>query len=206
MNQMSKALERTQEIYELYAKDYDIQRDKSLFEKKYLDIFLNELKRSPKVLDLGCGTGEPIGRYLEQRDAILYGADYSHAMLEIFRSRFPSAESFFVDMRNLRLSKKFDGIISWGAFFHLTIVQQRKVLPVLCDSLNEGGVLLLTIGDREGEVLGQVAGQSVYHASLSPLNYSQIISENGMSLLLLETNLKDCKGHSILLAKKNQNK
>ena len=33
------------------------------------------------------------------------------------------------DMRNLQLDDVFDGIISWDGLFHLTVAEQRELVP-----------------------------------------------------------------------------
>lgn len=192
---------KTQNVYEENASQYDEERGKSLFEKSYLDKFLNLLPNS-SVLDLGCGAGEPIARYLIEKGCKITGADYSENMLDICKERFPDHRWIFADMRDLKLESKYDGIISWGAFFHLNQEQQRECLPILCQSLNESGILLITVGHIEGEVLGTVAGNKVYHSSLSKNEYTSILEENGLSVIEFNLEDPDCAGFSVFIAKK----
>ena len=200
---LKKAYEQTQSIYVENAKEYDEQRDKSLFEKIYLEKFLSHLPENSSLLDLGCGAGEPIAKFLIENGHKVTGFDYSAPMLDLARSRFPTHEWIQGDMRQLGLEKKYDGIVSWGAFFHLNIKEQRQALPQVLSALKENGVVMITVGHDEGEVLGKVNGKDVYHSSLSKKEYTQILNDHDCEVL--EFNLQDleCHGFSIFLAKKN---
>ena len=52
-------------VYKSYDKmfnQFDEQRSQDLFEKPYLELAISYLKHDAKILDLGCGMGQPIGR------------------------------------------------------------------------------------------------------------------------------------------------
>ncbi len=49
--------------YDKMFKWFDATRSRELFEKPYLDLAISYLKPNAKILDLGCGMGEPIGKY-----------------------------------------------------------------------------------------------------------------------------------------------
>lgn len=194
--------EQTQKIYEDYAEEYDEKRNRDLFEKSYLDKMISFLGEGTSVLDLGCGAGEPIARYLIEKGLNVTGLDYSHKMLSLCKERFPKHQWIYGDMRDLKGERSYDAIISWGAFFHLTIDQQRDALPKICNLLKPNGILLVTVGHGEGEVTGTVAGQKVYHASLSKEEYERVLRENNLEII--EFNLQDpeCHGFSVLLGRK----
>ena len=100
------------------------------------------------------------------------------------------------------LDRAFDGILSWNGFFHLSPQEQRVALPRIADHLNPGGPLLLTIGPEAGEVMGAVAGECVYHASLAPSEYAAILHSCDVSVIAFAAKDTDCGDHSILLARK----
>lgn len=193
---------QTQSVYQEHATTYDSQRDKSLFERLYLDQLLQRIQPTRSVLDLGCGAGEPIARYLIEQNCRLTGVDYAPAMIDFCKQRFPQHNWFVGDMRKPDFPESYDAIISWGAFFHLTPDQQRSSLPVLCQTLKPRGLLLITVGHMAGEVTGTVAGKQVYHSSLSKQEYTEILEAH--ELQVLEFNLADenCRGFSVFLAQK----
>ena len=190
----------TRETYEAHALAYDRQRTKKLFEKDWLDRFVACLPAGGTVLDIGCGAGEPISQYLFEKGFNLTGVDSSPTMIALSRSRLPEGEWLEQDMRNLSLSRSFDGLLGWDSFFHLNPHEQRSTLDLFCQHLNPDGALLLTIGHEAGEVLGFVNGQRVYHSSLDPGEYEQILLAAGFSQVTIVLRDKKCGEHSVLLA------
>lgn len=190
------------DVYESRAAQYDRERSRALYEARWLTRFADGLPRGGRVLDLGCGAGEPIASWLIGEGFRLTGMDRAAAMLDIARSRWPDGDWRQGDMRGLDLADRFDGIIAWDSFFHLTPDEQRDCLPALARHLNPNGTLILTVGPDMGETTGQVAGQTVYHASLSPAEYAVILERNGMRLSGFLAQDPDCNLHSVLMARK----
>ena len=188
-------------VYESNAKEFDEQRSKQLFERTWLDKFTSLLEKNSHILDVGCGSGEPIAKYLIELGMRIVGVDYSKGMIELAKKRYPEHNWIVGDMCELNLSEKFDALISWNAFFHLTHEEQRKVIPLFAKSLRPNGLLMLTIGHDEGEVYGAVNGKSVYHSSLSIEEYQNILVKYNIEIIEFKLNDPTCQGHSILLAK-----
>lgn len=196
----SKIHSRTIQIYESEALHWDKDRSRSLFEREWLDRFLNLLPSKGSVLDVGCGAGEPITAYVQSKGFFVTGVDTSPTLLKICETRIPSAELLLMDMRKLELNKKFDGIIAWDSFFHLNQSEQREVLPLFLKHLKPQGSMLLTVGPRAGEVLGTVGREQVYHSSLSSDEYKAILSGGGLSTIEIEYEDPKCGLHTVLLA------
>jgi 2-polyprenyl-3-methyl-5-hydroxy-6-metoxy-1,4-benzoquinol methylase len=171
-----------------------------LFERAWLDRFVARLRPGGRVLDAGCGAGEPIAAYLIDKGFDLTGVDASERMLDLCRSRFPGASWRRMDLRRLDLGSSFDGIISWDASFHLTQDEQRGFLRRCAELLTPGGALMLTIGHEAGEVLGVVEGEAVYHASLAAEAYREALEALGFCRIRMMLQDEDCDEHSVLLA------
>ena len=191
---------RTIDVYEKQASAWDEQRPKVFFEKKWLDRFVAFLPPGGEVLDAGCGAGVPIAQYLFEQNFQVTGVDAAPTMVRMSASRFPQGKWLVMDIRSLALAQRFDGIVGWDSFFHLDPAEQRSTLAAFCRHLRPNGALLLTIGDKAGEVLGVVAGQQVYHASLDPAEYEEILRSAGFAEVTIVLRDKDCGGHSLLLA------
>ena len=103
-------------------------------EADWLDRFQALLPTSPTVLDLGCGAGEPIGRYLLERGCRLTGVDSAPEMIAICEHHLPQQAWRVADMRSLSLGQAFDGIVAWDSFFHLCHDDQRRMFhfPPAC--------------------------------------------------------------------------
>lgn len=195
---------RTSDVYEEHAAAWDEQRPRVFFEKDWIDRFVDGLPSGGRVLDVGCGAGLPISRYLIEQGFEVTGVDSSPKMIEISRSRMAEATWLVMDMRNLTLTTRFDGIVSWDAFFHLTPNEQRSTIRRFCRHLDPGGSMLLTIGDQAGEVLGWVNGERVYHSSLDPSEYRETLEAAGFENVELSLRDARCGEHSILVASNYQ--
>ena len=192
----------TRAVYDRQAEAYDSARSRSFFEARWLATFGDALPRSGKVLDLGCGAGEPIAAWLKGEGFRLTGADFSEPMLEIARKRWPDGDWRVADMRTLDLGEAFDGIVAWDSFFHLTPDEQRETIPRLAQHLLPGGRLMVTVGAQAGEVTGTVGGESVYHASLSPAEYAQRLEDAGLAMTAFMAEDPRADYHTVLMAKK----
>lgn len=191
---------RTQAVYDDHAVGYDNRRSKVLFEQPWLDRFLAKMPTAPDVLDLGCGTGDPIDRYLLSSGCKVTGMDNAAAMLDVARGKFPEADWLLGDMRQLDLQRRFDGVLSWDGFFHLSRQEQAATIPRLASHVREGGALLVTIGHVDGEVTGTVEGATVYHSSLAIEAYTDILKQSGFQTIEHTLEDPDCAFHSVLLA------
>jgi SAM-dependent methyltransferase len=188
-------------VYEAKAGAFDRLRSRALFERPWLERFLALVSTGAPILDLGCGTGEPIARHLIAAGHPVTGVDASEAMLAIARDRFPDAEWLHADMRGLDLGRRFGGIVAWDSFFHLARDDQRAMFPVFARHLAPGGALLFTSGPQEGEAVGEVDGAPIYHASLSPSAYAGLLEANGLAVRAFVAEDADCDRHTVWLAR-----
>ncbi len=202
MTEPTASAELTKGVYDRQAATYDAQRSRALFEARWLARFTRCLAPGGRVLDLGCGTGEPIARWFRTEGFAVTGVDFSPAMLEIARSRFPAGDWREADMRVLDLAETFNGIIAWDSFFHLTPDEQRTCIAHLSGHLEPGGSALLTVGPDAGEAYGRVGGEAVYHSSLSPAEYAACLEKNGMRLTGFLAEDPDTDSHTVLMARK----
>jgi len=192
-------------VYDRQAAVFDAQRSKVLFERTWLERFAEPLAEGARVLDLGCGSGEPIARWLMDQCFSVTGIDFSEQMLALARARWPDGDWRQTDMRELNLGEAFDGIVAWNSFFHLTGPEQETCIASLADHLRPGGTLLLTVGPEAGETCGHVGPEEVYHASLSPGGYRNAMTAHGLEVTGFVTNDPETQNHSVLMARKRPN-
>ena len=195
---------RTQDIYERRATQFDAERPKALHEQSWLDRFLDLVEPEGRILDLGCGAGDPIAGYFMSRGFEVVGVDASHEMLTLARSRYPGGDWRMGDMRLLDLPEAFDGIVAWNSFFHLMPAEQRDVIERLGRHLNEGAALMLTVGPEAGEVAGWVGGEAVYHASLAPDEYDMLLAKQGVEIVAFVPEDPLCDSQTVLLGRKRR--
>lgn len=189
------------DLYERHARDFDQDRSRKLQEKAWLDRFLAHVRPSGVVLDIGCGMAEPIARYILDAGFRVVGVDSSRSMIEMCRARFPGSEWIIADMRELRLERRFDGLLAWDSFFHLYMDDQRRMFPRFAAHAGPGAPLMFTSGPAYGEAIGSYRGEPLYHGSLDPADYQRLLVENGFSVLAHSANDPDCGGHTVWLAR-----
>ncbi len=179
------------------------QRRRDLFEKAWLDKWLTTAPRSQsqiRVLDLGCGSGLPIGRYLAERNTEIVGVDAAPTMTTLYAQNVPSAETVTTDMRGLNLERQFDAVLAWDSFFHLTADDQRVMFGTFAAHAAPLATLMFTSGHIAGEAIGQVADAAIYHASLAQDEYRALLDAAGFRVLHYKPEDPDCANHTIWLA------
>jgi trans-aconitate methyltransferase len=188
------------DLYERHAADFDQDRSRSLQEKSWLDRFLANVPSAGRVLDLGCGMGEPIAAYILAAGRSVTGVDASSSLIALARARFPDAEWLVNDMRRLALHRRFAGIIAWDSFFHLHMNDQRAMFRRFADHAEAGAPLLFTSGPAYGETVGSYRGEPLYHASLHSSEYRELLEMNGFELREHVTDDAQCGDHTVWLA------
>jgi len=186
-------------IYQRHAHHWDRARGKTLFERPWLDAFAQLLPPGGAVLDIGCGSGDPIARHLIERGFRVTGVDSAPAMIDICRSRL-QGEWIVSDMRDLALGQTFDGLIAWDSFFHLRPDDQRAMIAVFRSHARPGSALMFTSGPSFGEAIGSFEGEPLYHASLAPDEYRALLRDAGFAVLTYVAEDPRCGGHTIWLA------
>lgn len=190
------------DLYHRRARDWDADRGRGLFEKPWLDRFLAHVPASGSILDLGCGSGEPIGRYLIEQGRRVTGVDGADGLIALCRTRFPDQTWIVADMRGLDLGRRFDGLIVWHSSFHLTPEDQTALFAVHARHVRPGGVLMFTSGSRRGESVGDWRGEPLYHGSLSLEDYRAGLAASGFDLLDHRQDDPTCGGATVWLARR----
>lgn len=197
---MANNKDKVYESYDKIVQWYDEHRSRELFEKPYLDKVLTYLKPGATILDLGCGMGEPIAQYFLEQGFQVTGVDASKKQLDLAQARFPTNRFILADMRGLALKEKFDCIIAWDSFFHLPQDDQRAMFATFAAHINDGGILLFTSGPDAGEVWGDNGGENLYHASLSPAEYQDLLRQHQFELVTYKIEDADCGDHTVWMA------
>jgi SAM-dependent methyltransferase len=201
---MMDPADRIIDLYQRHARAWDEARGQGLFERAWLDRFTALLPPGGTVLDVGCGSGEPIARHLIASRFAVTGVDAAPAMIELCRSRFPSATWLVGDMRELALGRRFDGLIAWDSFFHLRPQEQRVMFPVLAAHTGANAVMMFTSGPSLGEAIGTFEGEPLYHGSLDAGEYRALLDAQGFQVVAHIADDPTCGGHTVWLAQRRQ--
>jgi SAM-dependent methyltransferase len=189
------------DLYERHAHNYVADRGRVRWnESAWLDRFTTLLPQRATILDIGCGFGEPIARYLIDRSFAVDGVDASPTLISLCRERFPHQYWHVADMRTLALDKTFHGLLAWDSFFHLPHDDQRRMFPIFKRHAAPGTALMFTSGTSHGEAVGSYRGEPLYHASLAAEEYRTLLESNGFRVEAHMVEDPDCGGHTVWLA------
>ena len=193
--------ENVYKVYNKIATWFSENRPTGLMEKGYLDDLITRLPTNATILDLGCGIGNQILKYLASKKLDVVGVDASTGMLKIAQANFPLIEFILQDMRFLNLNKKFDAIIAWHSFFHLPASDQPAMFQRFEEHLNPNGILLFTSGTKNGEAWGINGGENLFHASLNTKEYEDLLKKHHFEILNHKINDPDCGFATVWMAR-----
>lgn len=188
-------------LYERHADTWDEVRSRSLFEREWLDRFLESIAPGGSILDIGCGSGEPMAGFFIRAGYRVHGVDSSQAMIALCKTRFPQSDWRVADMRTLALGQTFDGILAWDSFFHLTQDDQHRMFAIFRAHAAPGAALMFTSGTENGVAMGTFGGEPLYHASLAPEEYRALLDAQGFEVVTYVENDPTAGGHTIWLAR-----
>ncbi|QPS20823.1 class I SAM-dependent DNA methyltransferase [Serratia plymuthica] len=187
-------------LYEQHAEAWKRLRTTDLFERPWLDRFLNLVPTNARLLDIGCGNGTPIAEYFIRQGFGVLGIDSSGSMIDSCLKTFPHQQWRVADMRALALDETFGGLIAWDSFFHLTRNDQRQMFNVFRNHAGSKAALMFTSGTSDGEAIGTFEGEPLYHSSLAPAEYRQLLHENGFRVVKMVFEDSECGGRTVWLA------
>ena len=137
-----------------------------------------ELPPGAAVLDLGCGAGVPVTRWLAQRFAVT-GVDLSAKQLEMARRLVPAARLLKADMTDLSFAPEtFAAVVALHSIIHVPRAEHSALLGNIHSWLKPGGGFLATwaLGEWEGE-------ENDWEGWGAPMRWSHHDGETSLGLL-----------------------
>lgn len=146
------------------------------------------LESSSTVLDLGCGTGQPIAKHLASLGHRVVGVDASAEMLAFARARLPKHRWVHERMETVEFDETFDAVICWDSLFHLPRHEHSTVIRNIHRWLRPGGRLMISSGGLVGDTgfTDVMFGREFYYDSLSPASMTQLLEDTGFDLVISE--------------------
>jgi len=194
--------DRIAEHYDRHAHAFDRDRRSKFVERPWFDRFLLGVRRGGHILDLGCGAGEPIARYLIDHGYSVTGIDVAEKMVSLARIRFPRQRWLKLDMRRALLDQQFAGVLAWDSLFHLRHSDQVGMIIRIASWLEKDGNLLFNSGPQHGEAIGSQFGDPLYHASLDPSEYRELFKEVGLTEIAYAPEDPAAGGRTVWLVRK----
>lgn len=119
-----------------------------------LEEFLGSLETPERVLDAGCGNGEPVLSHLD-RTAGAVGVDFSREQLRRAVEAVPDAHLGQADMTALPFDDDaFDAVVAYWSLIHVPLNEHGAVLEEFSRVLGPGGRVLVCEGSG-GEWVGE---------------------------------------------------
>lgn len=198
---LPESLEVVRSGYDLAAARYAAARD--LFENEpHLDRFTELLPPPAGVLDIGCGSGVPVDRYLVQRGYEVTGFDLSSKQIELARAQVPGASFEVRNMLELKADElETDGLVSLYAVFHTPRTGHRELLLRFGSFVRPGGALLLTMGANEWEgTESDFHGIEMYWSHYDPDTNRKLVEAAGFDIESAEVHERGGEAHQVILA------
>ena len=188
------------DVYQRHSAAWAKLRNNRLVERPWIDRFCRLIPHGGSIVDIGCGSGLPIAGELIERGFDVTGVDGTPTMIGLFKHNLPGVAVHFADMRELAFDQRFQGLLAWDSFFHLSPEDQRDMFPRFQELAEPDAALMFSSGNAEGEAIGELEGDRLYHGSLDPDEYRSLLDVAGFTVIAHVVEDPDCGRRTIWLA------
>lgn len=179
-----------QEIYDGFADAYEMNR--GVFDlTEILTTFHSRFGQNPgKLLDLGCGAGEPLGRYFIDRDWSVTGVDFSKRMLELAARYTPEMKTIHADICNVQFyESQYNAVVAIYSLFHIPSIHHSELFRKIYRWLVPDGKALFTYATQDYtgfdrfDGYKKFMGQELYYSHKTPDELYKDLENIGFSIL-----------------------
>ncbi|CAA0095579.1 27-O-demethylrifamycin SV methyltransferase [Halioglobus japonicus] len=176
-------------VYDTFATTYEENR--GLFDMSdILESFYAQLSpEQGRLLDLGCGAGEPVARYFTDQSWSVIGVDFSEKMLELASHYVPQMQTIQADISEVEFEPGlFDAITASYSLFHLPAAKHAGLFRRMHSWLRPQGKALFTYatqeytGAKEFEGYKEFMGQQLYYSHKEPTALYADLERIGFSI------------------------
>jgi len=196
----------------------------------FLDKAMSLLPPQANVLDVGCGTGNPVASRLDAAGYNIVGIDIAPAMVQLCRKSVPNGRFEVADMRYYVHPNKdqLDSVSSVLSLFPLNREEMEEVIQKWCSWLKIGGLLcIVTMAaddchpkaiqkgcDVDGlcsrEISNRFMGKDVINTLFTRAGWRHVLSRNNFEVVYEEMELfvppkwadTDDEPHYFIIARK----
>jgi 2-polyprenyl-3-methyl-5-hydroxy-6-metoxy-1,4-benzoquinol methylase len=138
-------------------------------ERRFVEQFVARLPPKARILDAGCGCGEPLAHFLSTAGFEVVGIDASARLLDLARRAVPSARFIHGDMRTVDPGGRFDGIVAWDSIFHVPRGDHPALFARFWAWLRPSGSLLLSLGGSgAASFTSEMHGATFFYGAQEP--------------------------------------
>ena len=151
-----------------------------------LERLAETLPERAAVLDLGCGAGVPVTRWLAEHGYNVTGVDLSARQLELAKQQAPGATFIKADMTEVSFPPgSFDAVVSFYAIIHVPREKHAALLARIASWLTPGGPFLATwpLTECEGtQENWEGWGATMWWSHYSGETYQRLLVEAGFGI------------------------
>jgi SAM-dependent methyltransferase len=150
---------------------------------RFLRDLMTRLPERPKVLDLGCGAGEPCTAMLAEQGEVV-GVDVSARQLELARLKVPSAPFVKADMSTVEFSPAtFDAVTAFYSIAHVPRGRHAELFRRIGIWLRPGGYFLASLGCGGGDgVVEEWLGTPMFFSSHDAPTNGYLLTDAGLAV------------------------
>ncbi len=190
--------------YNRIAKQWaDIRKDS--FVSKLVVDFADKVIPNGHILDIGCGSGLPLTKYLSERGFHVTGIDAAEEMIAIAKSSSIERTNFIIsDFLDFISKYKFDAILAWDSLWHFPKTKQNSLYHKIGSMLRVNGYFLFTHGNVDGEHVDTMMGEQFYYSAISEQDIYKQLTKNGFEIDYALNDFIEDNSHRafVVLAKK----
>ncbi len=170
------------QIAELYHSNRLAKKE---INNKYFDELFHFFPETAKLLDLGCGGGQPLTAYFADKGFNVVGVDISPKMIEIAKKQIPQGKFFVSDMNECQFGdEEFDAIVSAFAIIHVPQEKQSSLFKKMFKWLKKDGTAFLVLGNQAvKDRTENFHGVQMYWSHFGKEGYREIIDKVGFKLV-----------------------
>jgi SAM-dependent methyltransferase len=152
---------------------------------EYAAELVRRLPSGSRVLELGCGAGEPCTTYLAEHLKVT-GVDISEEQLRRARTNVPGAEFVAPDFTTLDFdAASFDGVAAFYCLNHVPREGLASLLARVHDWLRPAGLLVASFGAGDEEAwVGSWLGTTMFFSSWDADTNRRLLQDAGFTLLV----------------------
>jgi ubiquinone/menaquinone biosynthesis C-methylase UbiE len=165
---------------------------------RYVALVQEQIPAGAAVLDLGCGTGVPVAHALAAQYHVT-GVDGSARSIELARQNVPHATFLQADMTQVEFPpQSFAAVISSYAIIHVPRAEQQALLHRIADWLQQGGLLIATMGAMESEGMeDDWLGAPMYWSHFDAETNQRLVMNAGFELVEARLDTADEDGRPV---------
>jgi ubiquinone/menaquinone biosynthesis C-methylase UbiE len=203
---MTEKRNLVKEGYDKIAEEY--QADRHIFDHtKELQEFSSLLPKNAKVIDVGCGAGVPVAKFLVESGFKVVGIDFSEKMLRLAGKNVPQATFIKKDMTRLDFADdSFDGLTAFYSIIHVPREKHSRLFKDFSRILKPNGIMLVTMGPDEWEATETYYGIQMFWSQYSPQKSLQLVKDANFEIIFDRIFVRGNERHYWILARNKKNK